>query len=190
MYMYTLYMFNKAVNSENDDNAWADLYNFDSKFHCLHQKGSKRRKLSSMLIRRINSGSMDSEGFQSTPPFFRKKSPEATKAAAVSSILEDGNISAAAIIICSIDTPSVFCADNLEKLKHKYPLKNNKIRVQPSSDVMPALQIYEEKVPGAIRSFPAGSAAGSEWNSTSTFSRPDPVARSRFSSPHFCRRFC
>ena len=51
-------------------------------------------------------------------------------------------------------------SSHLEKLKHKHAPEHNEIRVPPSSDGMQALQVSEDKALGAIRSFPAGSAAG------------------------------
>ena len=103
----------KAVSKPNDDNAWAVLFNFGAKYLRLPDRSDKLRNLSSIVIRRFKGGSEDSEGPESTPPSFRKKSPEATKAAAVSSKLEDGNISAAVRNLCSDDTPAVFSSDNL-----------------------------------------------------------------------------
>ena len=79
------------------------------------------------------------------------KSLYARKAAAVSSKLEDGNISAAVRILCSDDTPVVFSSDN--------PPEYNKIRIPQPRDGMPTLWVYEDKMLDAIRSFPAGSAA-------------------------------
>ena len=39
----------KAISNPNDDNAWADLFNFGSKFLRLLDRGSKRQNLSSIL---------------------------------------------------------------------------------------------------------------------------------------------
>ena len=107
----------KTVSKLNDGNEWTDLFNFGAKYLRLPDTGGKRRNLSSILIRRFKGGSKDSEGPQSTPPSFRKNSPEATKAAVVSSKLEDCNISTAVRNRCSDDTPVVFSSDNLEQLK-------------------------------------------------------------------------
>ena len=43
----------------------------------------------------------------------------------------------------------------LEKIKHKHPSKHNEIRVPPSRVDRPARHVPEDKVLGAIRSFPA-----------------------------------
>ena len=48
----------------------------------------------------------------------------------------------------------------LEKLKHKHPPEHNEIHVPPSRDGIPVRQDPEDKVLGAIKSFPAGSVAG------------------------------
>ena len=76
--------------------------------------------------------------------------------AAITSKLEDGNISAAVRLLCSEDTPAEFTSDNLGKLQDKHPLEHMGVRIPPMSDNMPALQVSEDTVLKAIRSFPAG----------------------------------
>ena len=98
----------------------------------IDHRSDKRRNLSSIRIRRFKGGSIDSECSQSSSSSFLKKSSKATQAAAVSSKLEDGNISAAVRDLCSDDSPAVFSTDDIEKFKHKHPQEHNEIRVPPS----------------------------------------------------------
>ena len=68
----------------------------------LSELVSKRRNFSSLLINRLNAGGVSPEDEPSQPN--RRRSPEASREDAISSKLEDSNISAA--ILCSDDTPS------------------------------------------------------------------------------------
>ena len=80
--------------------------------------------------------------------------------AAITSKLEDGNISAAVRLLCSKDTPTEFTRANLGKLQDKHPLEHMGARIPHTPDNMPALQVSEDTVLKAIRSLPAGSAPG------------------------------
>ena len=73
--------------------------------------------------------------------------------AAITSKLEDGNISAAVRLLCSENIPADFTTVNLGKLQDKHPHPTH-------ARHMPALQVSEDTVLKAIRSFPAGSAPG------------------------------
>ena len=79
-----------------------------------------------------------------------------------------GNISAAVRILDSDDAPTVFSTDNLEKFQNKHQPEHNEIRVPPSPDGIPALQVSEDKVLDAIRSFRAGLCRRHRCYSTST----------------------
>ena len=80
--------------------------------------------------------------------------------AAITSKLQHGNISAAVRLLCSEDNPAEFTTANLRKLQNKHPQEHTGARIPPTSDNMPALQVSEDTVLKAIRSFPAGSAPG------------------------------
>ena len=105
-----------------------------------------------------NSGSQeeDTSGFR----FSNRKGGQAARVAAITAKLEDGNISTAARLLCSDDTPAEFTTANLGKLQDKHPIEHMGARIPPTPDNMPALQVSEDTVLKAIRSFPAGSAPG------------------------------
>ena len=116
--------------------------------------------MSSSLIKLFkNSGSQKEAipGFRSSN---RKGGPEATRVAVITSQLKDGNISTAVRLLCSEDTPAEFTTANGGKLQDKHPLEHMGARIPPTPENMPALQVYEDTVLKAIRSFPAGSAPG------------------------------
>lgn len=90
--------------------------------------------------------------------------PEACRARAVTSKTEDGNIGAAVRIFCSDDTPPEFSEKTYEELKTKHTaVSPSSIKQHPTPDgSFPAHQFVEAEVLKVIRSFPAGSAAGSD----------------------------
>ena len=85
------------------------------------------------------------------------------RSAAVTSKLEDGNIAAAVRILCSDDTPAEFSEETLAKLSEKHPACSScvpyPISVSASHSTYQATEVEVMKM---IRSFPAGSAAGSD----------------------------
>ena len=78
---------------------------------------SYRNVSSAWLLKRLDAGGASPEDEPSHPNVARMRSPKAPIAAATSSKLEDGNISAAARILCSEDTLAEFSAANLTKFK-------------------------------------------------------------------------
>ena len=118
------------------------------------------KKIIIILIKRFkNSGSQDGDipGFRSSN---RNGGQEAAKVAAITSKLKDGNISAAVRLLCSEDTPAEFTTANPGKLQDKHPLEHMGARIPPTPGNMSALQVSENTVLKAIRSFPVGSAPG------------------------------
>ena len=77
--------------------------------------------------------------------------------ATITSKLKDGNISTAVRLLCSEDTPAEFATANLGKL---HLLEHMRARIPPTPDNMLALQVSEDTVFKAIRSFPACYAPG------------------------------
>ena len=150
----------KAVADPSDDEAWHDLLFFGARYLQQPKRGDKRRKISSLLLKRLMVGgaSLDDESNQLKVTC--RRSPEASRAAAIFSKLEDGNISATIRILCSDDTPADFFAVNLEKLQDKHSPAQAGAQSPPNPADKPALQVSEEVVLHAIRSFPAGSAGG------------------------------
>ncbi len=81
-------------------------------------------------------------------------------AAAVSAKLEDGNIKAAAKILCSDDTPAEICDQTFADLQSKHPTPPpDRQPVPPPPDTEP-LQLSESNIRALISTFPAGSAGG------------------------------
>jgi hypothetical protein len=87
---------------------------------------------------------------------------DSLRAAAVTAKIEDGNITAAVRILCSDDAPADFSNDVYLQLKDKHPAGSTGPRSHPSPDSFVAYQATEAEVMRAVKSFPAGSAAGSD----------------------------
>ena len=83
-----------------------------------------------------------------------------TMAAAVSAKLEEGNIRAAARILCSDDKPVPINETTLEELKLKHPCPPGDRPPIPEPPVTTPYQVSEAEVLTCIRSFPAGSSGG------------------------------
>ena len=64
--------------------------------------------------------------------------------AAITSKLENGNISAAVRLLYSDDTPAEFTTANLGKLQDKHQLEHMGARMPPTPDNIPALQVSED----------------------------------------------
>jgi hypothetical protein len=85
-----------------------------------------------------------------------------TLAAAVRSQLEDGNIKAAVRIICSDEMPAPNNRATLDALRRCHPSAPVDQCNLPNPSTYSALQITEDDIFKAIRSFPVGSSAGSD----------------------------
>ena len=82
--------------------------------------------------------------------------------AAVNAKLEDGNIRAAVRILCDGAPPAIPNEQNLKILMEKHPFDPNPgaLGRLPTSDASGSWQVTPPEVLQAVRTFPAGSAAG------------------------------
>ena len=76
--------------------------------------------------------------------------------------MEDGNVSTAVRLLCSDESLAGSNLDTLNKLKEEHPpISSSACPVPlPGSVDTQALQVTEQEVLKAVRSFPAGSAGG------------------------------
>ena len=82
-------------------------------------------------------------------------------AAAVTSKIDDGNIKAAVRILASVDKPAADTLETLASRQYKHPHPGVAYNDQPPDNVIhKALQVDEENILLAIRSFSAGSSDG------------------------------
>ena len=93
------------------------------------------------------------------PP--RSSRDEATTlATAVRAKIEDGNIRAAARILCSDERPAAVDGATLDALRKRHPPAPSDYSSPPEPTEYSAIQVTEADVTRAIRSFPAGSSGG------------------------------
>ena len=140
--------------------AWSALFGFGQ--HILGQppRGGKRHNLTSTIKKRTTEPAQPAVEEDEAGPKYKKKSASEVMAAAVSAKIEDGNIRAALRILCSDDKPADMSQATLTKLEAKHPAAPLDRSSAPDPNQFQALQVTEEDVMRAIRSFPAGSSAG------------------------------
>ena len=85
---------------------------------------------------------------------------DSARVAAISTKLEEGNITAAVRILSSDDSSADFSSSNLDRLRGKHPSEHAGARPSANPAENPALQVFEIAILIAVRSFPAGPAGG------------------------------
>ena len=155
--------FRKIENDPWVVSSWSDLLNFGSAVLQVPARTGKGHNLSSLIRKRVASlgnGVPSEQDVRSVPK--KSLSKSSSRASAVRAKMEDGNISAAVRILCSEESLAVSNLDTLNKLKEKHPPASSSacpIPLPGSVDTQP-LQVTEQEVLKAVRSFPAGSAGG------------------------------
>ena len=151
---------------ENDPRvvaSWADLLNFGIAVLQVPARTGKGHNLSSLIKKRVVSlgtGVSPEQDVHAVPIKSSRKG--SSRASAVRAKMEDGNVSAAVRILCSEESLAESNLDTLNKLKEKHPAANSNgsSAPLPSSVNTQALQVTENEVLKAVRSFPSGSAGG------------------------------
>jgi len=134
------------------------MLNFGRNVLAQPTRGGKRHNLASIIKKRtIEPRTADHEIVS-----HKTKSTDAATllANAVSAKIEDGNIRAAIRIVCSEDKPALNTDSVYAQLvdKHPAPLSDRGSIPDPQPTV--AVEMTEEEVIRAVRSFPTGSAGG------------------------------
>ena len=92
----------------------------------------------------------------------RKSCPDANLAAAVTSKIESGNLKAAIRLLFSDETVAPFNLQTTAHLRAKHPTSTLGMEPLPDPEDFPSLTVTHKEVTAAIRSFPSGSAGGSD----------------------------
>jgi len=155
-------LLRKVTNNTNDLEPWSSLLNFGTKILRRPARTGARHNLASIITKRTNAENdgPNKETPISRAPYRRKKEASELLAAAVRAKIEDGNMKAAIRIMSSEEKPATDFEATYAKLLERHPI--------PSDDRQPpldpadttAIQLEEEQVMSAIRTFPAGSAGG------------------------------
>ena len=152
---------NSISSAPNNLKPWSELFIMGTKLFQKPARGGKRHNLANIIKRRADGN--DDALVASMPKVGRRKKcldASASLAAAVSSKIEDGNLSAAVRIISSEDVLAPEDDSTFSALIDKHPTATADRRPLPDPSRYPALQVSESEVLRAIRSFPAGSAGG------------------------------
>ena len=151
-----------VVNEPQSTKAWTALLHFGSLFLHVTERGGKRWNISSILLKRLNTGPTSADDHSDLPTIHCKSDADSARAAAISTKLEEGNITAAVMILWSDDSPADFSSSNLDRLRGKHPSEHAGARPSANPMEKPALQVSEIAVLKVVRSFPAGSTGVSD----------------------------
>ena len=141
------------------------LLSFGTNYLLPPKRGGKRHNMTTVIKKRLEKGS-EHDDVNSTSPILtkrRKLDDDGLLAAAVKSKIEDGNIKAAVRIFVSDDKPAADTLETLASLLNKHPHRGVAYNHLPQDNVIhKAVQVHEDDILRAIRSFPAGSSGGSD----------------------------
>ena len=154
--MLTTVAANPGVTSH-----WQAVVDFAFNMPHCPARGGKRQNLSSTILEWISGDSLADKLPQPTSSG-KRVDTESLRAAAVTAKIEEGNVTAAVRILCSEDSPADYSQFVFAELQAKHPQQSSGPRLHPPPDHFIAYQATESEVLRAIRSFPAGSAAGTD----------------------------
>lgn len=152
----------KGVLTRHDNHdAWSTLLLFGRSILSAPRRTGRRHNVANTL----NGRTLDQPSDQQPNDCFagsnRHNQDELScRVAAVRSKIEDGNVRAAVRIICSDDKPASVDSDTVQALKLRHPPAPSDRRVLPDPINYTAIQVTEDDIANAIRSFPSGSSAG------------------------------
>lgn len=155
-------LLSNVVSGLDRVDTWNCLLNFGRDILSQPRRTGKRHNLAAAIRKRITASEDDA------PPVHAEthrvgtsnRNPNDILLAAVTSKIEDGNLRAAARLLCSDDKPAPPTAETLDRLQAKHPGVHYERSPFADPQVTSALVVSEEDVLKAIRSFPAGSAGG------------------------------
>ena len=153
----------KVTADTNDLDAWSSLLQFGVRILLMPARTGKRHNLASIIKKRTNADDADpSEILSAIPASRRRKKKNAGEllAAAVMSKIEDGNMKAAIRILTSTDKPATDIDATYAKLQERHPDPPSDSRQATDPAGFSAIQVTEQQVMSAIRTFPPGSAGG------------------------------
>jgi len=145
----------RCTSNPHNLHAWEELLNFGRDVLAQPTRGGKRHNLASVIKKRtIEPSTADHEIVS-----HKTKSTDAATLL-VSAKIEDGNIRAAIRIMCSEDKPAKNTDIVYGQLVDKHPAPPSDRGSIPDPQPTVAVEMTEEEVILAVRSFPPGSAGG------------------------------
>ena len=157
-------LLNKVTTNANDLTAWNDLFLFASRILHKPARTGKRHNLTSIIKKRTADGYINPSDEQGKPgnneAKGRRRNAEELLAAAVAAKIEDGNIKAAVRLMSSEEKPATDIDSTYIKLLERHPGPSTGRLPIPDPSGFDAIQITEEEISKAVRTFPAGSSGG------------------------------
>jgi len=153
----------KIAAQPDDTTAWSRLLNYGKQLLLVPPRAGRKHNVANILKKRTVdtfSTSTTAAHQPSRPPATASVDDRQALSAAVRSKLEDGNIRAAVRIICSEEKPAANNDATLKALRERHPPAAVDFAAVPDPSAFSAMSVTEREVSRAIRSFPAGSAAG------------------------------
>jgi hypothetical protein len=151
-----------VVNTHSDLAAWDNLLQFASRILFKPARTGRRHNLASVIKKRTEEGNCDSSEKMSDVVNHggRKRNADELPAAAVAAKIEDGNIKAAVRMLSTEEKPATDVDATYNKLLERHPARHPGRLPSADPSGVPAIQVTEEDVVKAVRTFPAGSAGG------------------------------
>ena len=153
---------NKVVNTHSDLAAWDNLLQFASRILFKPARTGRRHNLATVIKKRTEEGNCDlSERMSDVMSHGgRKRNADELLAAAVAAKIEDGNIKAAVRMLSTEEKPATDIDATYNKLLERHPAQHPDRQPAADPSEVLAIQVTEEDVIKAVRTFPAGSAGG------------------------------
>ena len=149
----------RVLANPRDHSAWATLLGFTQSILAAPARAGRRHNVASSIIKR----KLDDVPTVNVGPWGAlkpRRDDASSLAAAVRAKIEDGNVRAAARIICSDEKPAVEDDATLDALRQRHPAAPSDRAAPPDPSLLGAAQVTEEHITKAVRSFPAGSSGG------------------------------
>jgi hypothetical protein len=150
----------RVLANPRDHSAWATLLGFTQSILAAPARAGRRHNVASSIIKRklddVPTGIVCPWG----APKPRRDDASSSLAAAVRAKIEDGNVRAAARIICSDEKPAVEDDATLDALRQRHPAAPSDRAAPSDPSLLGAAQVTEKDITKAVRSFPAGSSGG------------------------------
>ena len=152
----------KGVLAHHDNrDAWSTLLLFGRSIPSTPRRTGRRHNIANTLNSRTLDQLPDRQPIDCLTVTHQHIQDEISyRAAAVRSKIEDGNVPVAVRIICSDDKPAIINDGTVQALQFRHPPAPTDRRVLPDPVNYAAIQVSEDDIANAIRSFPSGSSTG------------------------------
>ena len=155
-------VLNKIVDNPLSVSEWSHLLYYGKEVLIAPPRAGRRVNLPNMIKKRNACYISRREVTQSdaTTKYKPSRTNDDFFSSIIRSKIEDGNIRAAVRILCSDDSIAADNPETLQSLRDKHPSNRENLSAPLDPSSTQALQISENDITKAVRSFPTGSAGG------------------------------